>query len=224
MRRLTRLGRVAAVAAMMSFGAGAHAQTTVSTSTPPSVSYGGKTYKTVVIGGKTWMAENLNYQTASGSWCYDNNSSNCDKYGRLYDWKTARTVCPAGWHLPSRNDWDDLGRAAGGERKPDNRDNIDWYGAWYGAGKKLKARSGWNNLYDGSDGNGTDDFGFSALPGGGRTSDGGFYRAGNRGYWWTATEGVAGNADNRYMNYHDDDVDEYLNDKSDGFSVRCVKD
>ena len=197
---------------------------------PPSVSYGsladsrdGKTYKTVVIGGKTWMAENLNYQTASGSWCYENNNSNCEKYGRLYDWKTARTVCPAGWHLPSRNDWDDLGRAAGGERYLREDDGtIDWQGA----SRKLKARSGWNshNRTDGSGGNGTDDYGFSALPGGQRGSGGGFGNAGYNGYWWTATEGWSNYAYRRYIYYNLGSVSEDNIDKSSGFSARCVAD
>jgi len=197
---------------------------------PPSVSYGsladsrnGKTYKTAAIGGKTWMAENLNYQTSSGSWCYDSDKSNCDKYGRLYDWKTAKTVCPTGWHLPSRNDWDDLGRAAGGERYlRDDDGTIDWQGA----SRKLKARSGWNshNRTDGSGGNGTDDYGFSALPGGQRGSGGGFGNAGYNGYWWTATEGWSNYAYCRYMYYNLGSVSEDNIDKSSGFSVRCVAD
>jgi len=164
----------------------------------------GKRYKTAVIGGKRWMAENLSYQTSSGSWCYDNNISNCDKYGRLYDWKTAKTVCPAGFHLPSRQEWDDLVGTAGGYRT---------------AGKKLKARSGWNK-----DGNGTDEYGFSALPGGSR-ADGSFGSAGYIGIWWTASSEYGdGRAYNRGMSYHTHYVDEenYYNDH--GYSVRCVAD
>jgi uncharacterized protein (TIGR02145 family) len=163
----------------------------------------------------------LNYQTASGSWCYDDNNSNCDKYGRLYDWKTAKTVCPKGFHLPSRNNWDNLGRAAGGARKADNKGNIDWHDA----GKKLKTKSGWGNRSDGSVGNGTDDFGFSALPGGRHHSSGSFYDAGSGGNWWTATENDANHAYYRVMGYNDDNV--YENsyyDKSQGYSVRCVAD
>jgi len=180
----------------------------------------GLTYKTVKIGTQTWMARNLNYQTKSGSWCYKDSTSYCKKYGRLYDWKTAVTVCPKGWKLPSREDWDYLGQAVGGERNPDDVGNIDWYGA----GKKLKSKSGWDNQDDGSNGNGTDDFGFSALPGGSRSSDGDFYRAGSYGNWWTASEDSDGNAYYRYMDYDDDAVGEYDLSKSIGFSVRCVAD
>ncbi|MGC9331665.1 MAG: FISUMP domain-containing protein [Bacteroidales bacterium] len=54
------------------------------------------------------MAENLNYYTSSGSWCYDDKSSNCDKYGRLCDWETAKKVCPDGWHLPSKSEFETL--------------------------------------------------------------------------------------------------------------------
>jgi len=177
--------------------------------TPPPQPQPVKTYKTVVIGGKTWMAENLNYQTASGSWCYENDNSNCDKYGRLYDWNTARTVCPAGFHLPSRQEWNDLVAAAGGESV---------------AGKKLKARNGWSN-----NGNGTDDYGFSALPGGIRGSGGGFGAAGLKGSWWTATErnGNYNYAYNRHVHYNYDRVYE-SNDNFTylglGYSVRCLQD
>jgi len=166
----------------------------------------GKKYRTVVIGGKRWMAQNKNYQT-DNSWCYGGDNSNCDKYGRLYDWNTAKTVCMTGWHLPSRQEWDNLVKAAGGK------------GA---AGKKLKAGSGWNN-YNKKSGNGTDNFGFSALPGGRRYSDGGFYYAGSNGSWWTATEFSEGNAYIRYMNYNNDYVGEDSYDKSYGFSARCVQ-
>jgi uncharacterized protein (TIGR02145 family) len=65
----------------------------------------GKKYKIVTIGTQTWMAENLNYN-ANSSVCYDNKLENCQKYGRLYNWETARLVCPIGWHLPTKAEWD----------------------------------------------------------------------------------------------------------------------
>jgi uncharacterized protein (TIGR02145 family) len=164
-----------------------------------------KTYKTVVIGNQTWMAENLNYQTPRGSWCYKNNADSCKKYGRLYDWKTARTVCPAGWRLPSYQDWDKMTAMAS---------------VYKIAGKKLKSKSGWNE-----NGNGTDDYGFSALPGGGRFSDGSFDIAGNHGYWWTDSKYWNNNfAYNRGMGYDDDYVYNGSNLTTYGYSVRCIAD
>jgi uncharacterized protein (TIGR02145 family) len=168
---------------------------------------GGKTYRTVEIGGKRWMAENLNYKMSSGgSWCYGNDDSNCDKYGRLYNWSAATLVCPTGWHLPTREEWGALAKAAGGTGD---------YGTAGAAGKKLKATRGWGPL------NGTDDFGFSALPGGNSYISGIFYGAGNYGYWWTATGGNR-RAYHRGMDGYDDRVNEGDNDVDDGRSVRCV--
>jgi uncharacterized protein (TIGR02145 family) len=170
----------------------------------------GQTYRTVVMpDGKRWMAKNLNYQTDS-SWCYENSADSCEKYGRLYDWKTATTVCPAGWKLPDTAGWNRLLTKAGG---------------WEAAGKKLKSKSGWVNLPDKNSGNGTDKFGFSVLPGGSRDSYGGFYYAGYYGVWWTATEEIWSiNAYYRYVDYHYDHVYEDIYDKDDGYSVRCVAD
>jgi uncharacterized protein (TIGR02145 family) len=125
-------------------------------------------YKTVTIGSQIWMAENLNY-AVEGSVCYDNKAENCTKYGLLYDWNTAKNACPAGWHLPSQAEWEEM---------------TAYIGGWDAAEKKLKARSGWNNKSDGSSGNGTDEFGLAALPGGDKgSSKSNFGGIGDSGYW-----------------------------------------
>ncbi|MDR2582184.1 MAG: fibrobacter succinogenes major paralogous domain-containing protein [Fibromonadaceae bacterium] len=140
------------------------------------------TYKIVKIGNQTWMAENLNYN-ASGSKCYNNSESYCQKYGRLYDWNTAKTACPRGWHLPSKDEYGKL---------------DDFVGGTNTAGKFLKAASGWNN-----NGNGNDKFGFSALPGGYGSSDGGFHHVDNYGYWWSSSEYGRYSAYRRDMGYRE---------------------
>jgi uncharacterized protein (TIGR02145 family) len=180
----------------------------------------GKTYRTMKIGKQTWMAENLNYKPKAGnSWCYNDSDSYCAQYGRLYDMETAKKICPAGWHLPSRREWDSLGRAAGGKSE------VGLYEItfWDGAGKRLKTRSGWNwNKEDNANGNGTDDYEFSALPGG--YYDGaGFYKAGNEGHWRTATESDAYYAYNRCMADYHDGLHERTGNKDNGISVRCAK-
>ncbi|MDR2693875.1 MAG: fibrobacter succinogenes major paralogous domain-containing protein [Chitinispirillales bacterium] len=177
----------------------------------------GQKYRAVTIGGKTWMAEDLNYKTGN-SWCYNDSDSYCKKYGRLYDWETAKTACLAGWHLPTVQEWDNLSEAVGGVRKSVKIGSEDVF-YWDGAGKKLKSTSGW---YD--NGNGTDNYGFTALPGGGRSSGGRFLNAGNNGHWWTATENGSGNAYLRDMRYNSDNVYEYYFVAGIGFSVRCVRD
>ena len=202
MRGLGRMGQMLLLLAVLLVGSVTAQQKGTFTD-----SRDGQKYKTVKIGGQTWTAENMNVKTGT-SWCYDDDESNCKKYGRLYDWETAKTVCPEGWHLPSRQEWNNLVKAAGGDRK---------------AGKKLKAGSGWNN-YNKKSGNGTDNFGFSALPGGGRGFDGNFGYAGDIGFWWTATELSDGNACSRGMGYDDDYVYEISIVKSVGFSARCVAD
>jgi uncharacterized protein (TIGR02145 family) len=160
------------------------------------------TCKQVTIGGVRWMAENLNIKTGN-SGCFFDNASNCREYGRLYTWAAAKTACPAGWRLPDTSDWRRLVDAAGG---------------YYEAGKKLKAKSGWLN-YE----NGTDDFGFSALPGGGRLAgDGGFGGVGTLGIWWTDTEAGRDYARVIMMHYDDDGVDVEYVGKEDAFAVRCV--
>jgi len=182
-----------------------------------------QSYKSVAIGTQTWMAENLNYN-ASGSKCYDNNSANCNKYGRLYNWSTAmgdanssgtipsgvQGVCPVGWHLPSDAEWQILVDYAGSNNITGGGSDI--------AGTKLKSSTGWN---------GTDDFGFSALPGGLGNSSG-FHYAGRYGNWWSATENDALNASyawHWFMYYNSEDA--YRSSgvlKSVLYSIRCVQD
>jgi len=166
----------------------------------------GKTYRTVQIGDQTWMAENLNYKTGK-SVCYANKESNCQKYGRLYDWNTAMKACPAGWHLPSDEEWTALTDFVGGEGT---------------AGTKLKSKTGWST--DKGYKAATDDYGFSALPGGGGNSGGNFYYAGYNGYWWSATEYDTNIAWNRIMNYNYGYVDWNINSKSLLYSLRCSQD
>jgi len=178
-----------------------------------TMSCGGQTYGTVVIGSQTWMAKNLNYKV-TGSKCYGNAESYCNKYGRLYDWETARLVCPSGWHLPSEFDWGELESYV----ESDN-------GCRSCAGKHLKSKSGWNSSGKGADGNGADTYGFSALPGGyGNGSSGGFDHIGDDGYWWVATEYSAGSPRYRDMGHIYEEVLSYNGDLTFLFSVRCVQD
>ncbi len=164
----------------------------------------GKKYKTVKLDDKTWMAENLNYN-AEGSKCYDNSESNCQKYGRLYNWKTAKSACPKGWHLPSDVEWQVL---------VDFASNID-----KSVGTVLKASSGWE-----SNGNGDDAIGFSALPGGYGHSADNFSIVGERGFWWSGREGSASYAYIRHMHYGSTDVVRGYGDKTFLYSVRCIQD
>jgi len=169
-----------------------------------------KTYKTTKIGSQVWMAENLNYN-ASGSKCYDNKESNCQKYGRLYNWETANVACPNGWHTPSNADWNVLMKYI----NPDCEDNS-WCA---GVGVKLKAASGWGN-----DKNGTDDYGFSALPGGLSNTGSSFSRIGDVGGWWSSSEENDNIAYSRGMFLVSGEGVSYIKvDKKVFYSVRCVQ-
>ena len=203
----------------------------------------GQTYKTVKIGNKVWMAENLNYydekdlSVKEKSWCFgkkDNkDTSTCDVAGRLYTWAaaidsvrlatdsihpldcgygknrcnltdTVQGVCPAGWHMPSKNEWESLFGAVGGQ------------GA---AGKVLKSQRGW---YDND--NGTDAFGFTALPAGYRHYGGDFVRDGYTTDFWSSTEASGDNAYYISLNYSFNIANLYTGQRNYGYSVRCVKD
>ena len=160
----------------------------------------GQTYKTVVIGSQTWMAQNLNYVRA-GSYCYMDASFYCAEYGRLYTWNAARTACPSGWHLPSKDEFEMLFSAVGGQ-------SI--------AGKMLKSTSV----------NGTDAYSFSALLAGLRFNGGYFTDMGHYAHFWSSTEYKYDNNNAYNMYLHNSEDNAHLPDYSKdlGFSVRCVKD
>jgi len=204
----------------------------------------GKKYKTVQICKYEWMAENLNYETLSGSWCYADSDSYCGKYGRLYDWNAAKKACPAGWRLPSRGEWARLSLAVGGVRTSRRINRIclfplfapTHYWVWANAGNMLKATTGWKRS-----GNGTDDYGFAALPGGSRNGYTSVYHydnppprfggAGYVGHWWTSTRRFFSFAYTQSINGYNvnifngdvsgDLIDDY-NGKENAYSVRCV--
>jgi len=117
----------------------------------------GKTYKTIVIGTQTWMAENLNYKS-DNSWSYGDSPTNSNAFGRLYNWEAAIKVCPSGWHLPSKTEFDVLLAAVGG--------------------------SG-NNAYFALKEGGSS--GFSGVLGGYRSNKGEFGNIGQFGHWWAST-------------------------------------
>ena len=162
-----------------------------------------KIYKTVKIGKQIWMAQNLNYKTIN-SYCYNDDQSNCLKYGRLYKWEAALDACPLDWHLPKKEDFEKLFHFVGGKTI---------------AGGKLKSASGWNET-----GNGTDDFFFSASPAGDRRNDGSYDGEGEYAAFWTSTEASGGNAYYIDLNYNNDLVNRTSVNKHHGFSVRCIKD
>ena len=163
------------------------------------------------------MAENLNYESAN-SWCGGGRTiangveritteGDCAVYGRLYTWTAATTACPSGWHLPSKAEWETLFTAVGGQSTASN---------------VLKSTSGWYVAR-----NGTDVYGFSALPAGGK-SDWGYYNKGDDAYFWSSTEGNRYSAYYTTLYYDSDkgfDNAKFINDAKDyAFSVRCLKD
>ena len=183
------------------------------------------------------------------SWCYDNEPKNCDVAGRYYTWAAAidsvklandadnpqdcgygkecgvastrsatlvQGVCPTGWHLPSGAEIEILLTAVGVQDK-------EKYWQWQGAGIKLKSISGWKDD-DSESGNGTDSFGFSALPTGDGHNDGSYHDDGEKANFWSSTETTSGSAYGMYMNNNCDVAKLDYGDKRYGFSVRCVKD
>ena len=177
----------------------------------------GHTYRTVVIGEQTWMAENLNHETP-GSWCYDDNPDHCVEYGRLYTWEDAKTVCPAGWHLPSEAEWFALERHLGMTED----EMLIFYHRGEGQGTKLKSEEGWTP-HEGTE-PGSNETGFGALPGGLRVfHNGAFEELSRRASWWSSTPD--GQYAMRRAVFHDKSgIDRDAATRTNAFSVRCIED
>jgi uncharacterized protein (TIGR02145 family) len=189
----------------------------------------GNVYHTLTIGSQVWLVENLkttryndgspiplvtdstawsNLDTPGYCW-YNNDPTNKNPYGALYNWFTVNTgkLAPAGWHIPTDAEWTTLTTFLGGEST---------------AGGKLK-ESGtghWRTPNAGA----TNETGFTALPGGHRDVNGTFSAMGDDGYWWSVTEyGTTGKVWYRNMNYNYPGVITVSNNKKNGQSVRCIK-
>lgn len=192
----------------------------------------GNTYKTIQIGKQEWMAENLKttkfndgtdipftpdndawLSADSAAYCdYDNDPSNSDHYGRLYNFSVAdstntRKVCPAGWHVPSSQEWVIL---------------VDTLGGEIVAGGKLKEETTihWATPNAGA----TNESGFTALPGGLRSSTGSFSNIAFMGLWWTSAKMSASGGLYFGIAFDDAGITDDAHSRSSGLSIRCVKD
>ena len=187
--------------------------------------YDGNSYNTIKIGDQCWMKENLKTTSNSAGnsitrYCYDNITTNCDTYGGLYDWNTimdgsssssanpsgVQGICPTGWHLPSDAEWSKL---------------IDFHGGWNVAGGKLKetGTTHWNSPNNEA----TNSSGFSALPGG--WYNGSVFNTLNYYcYWWSSTQNSPSHAWFLNLYHSSGNISHYFNNKTFGYSVRCIKD
>lgn len=189
----------------------------------------GNVYETVVIGEQKWMAENLQTTTYNngtaipnvendsdweilnkGAYCwYENDAVANEVYGPLYNWYAVKTgkLCPPGWHVPTDEEWTVL------------TDYLAANGHLDKEGTVLKSTFGWHNDLPGSD-----DYSFTALPGGYRLSYGTFFSLNGSGRWWSATETTSYTAWYRGMYYNNSGVRRNHHSKKVGMSVRCIKD
>lgn len=180
----------------------------------------GQLYKTVKIGDQWWMAQNLNFETAN-TWCgggSDTSEGDCSKYGRLYTWAASKSVCPTGWHLPSKTEWETLIIAVGGRFTEGEIFEHEQF-----ASEMLKSTLGWHYS------KGTDAFSFSALPAAcrnaGRLPWGDCRNGGDDVFFWSSTEREINRAFFMHLYYHCGDYAMIeFSYKSYAFSVRCLKD
>jgi len=194
----------------------------------------GNTYKTIVIGTQTWMAENLRvlryrngdsiakvtddtkwYNLTTGAYCnYLNSTVKSDIYGKLYNWRVvsdSRKISPTGWHVPNDAEWETL---------------FKYLGGYQVIGYKMRETgiNHWAYINDGS----TNESGFTGLPGGMRYYDGGYIDVGQSGFWWSSTDCPDYYDLDAYYQYMsgagDDNIGYGTGSKNNGMSIRCIKD
>jgi len=193
-------------------------------------------FNEIKIGSQVWMTENLNVdrfrngdlipeaktadewkkagKEGNPAWCYNNNDPvNGQRFGKLYNWYAVndpRGLAPEDWKIPSNEDWRHLSNFLGGEEV---------------AGKKMKSTNGWNSD-EGKSGNGTNESGFSGLPGGDRNINGDFGDIGYGGTWWSSTVDTSEGSDAWFwgLAYFRGYFGGHFIYKSNGYSVRCLRD
>jgi uncharacterized protein (TIGR02145 family) len=204
-----------------------------------SLTYDGRTYDLVEIGGQCWFADNLatdQYRngdliptgldnttwqnTTSGAYAiYNNDPANDVTYGKLYNWYTTvdtRGLCPTGWHVPSDCEWMYLEGSLG--MSVSDQETARYRGT--NEGGTLKATIIWNSPNTG----GTNSAGFTALLGGYCDYSGTYGVIGSFGGWWSSTEYDSGGAWCRGLSFGNSGVARGVGDKPTGSSVRCVRD
>lgn len=186
-----------------------------SSSSSEGISYGElldsrnhKTYKTVVIGkgesAQEWMAENLNIKEVNQyGFCYENQPYYCDLYGMLYPWETAKKMCPEGWRLPSKEDFEKLSENMGNS---------------FTEGTRLRSKEGWPHK------DGTDNFGFNALPAGYKLASDDFRNLREGAYFWTSSQTEDGQPLSFSLIDMFDAESVSINDRRYALSIRCLKD
>ena len=191
----------------------------------------GNMYNTVTIGTQVWMTENLRttkYRNGSsltnitqvsqwgalttGAYCSFSNSTTTQMYGRFYNWyavNDSRNIAPAGWHVPTYNEWLTLWYYLGGD-------------SLVGGQLKETGTSHWYYPNSGA----TNGWGFNALPAGFIKEDGNFYGFGYYTLWWTVTENASNslNAECQEIDYNHPGLYDNNLPKNWGLSIRCVRD
>ncbi len=190
-----------------------------------NVSYDGKFYATMLLGEQCWFAENLNYETQTGSWCYDDDSQNCDRYGRLYSWETtmagikeerSKGICPEGWHVPSDEDFKELEREIGMTRIESN--NTEWRGTELKVGDVMKVSNGCTKIGESFCGSSK----FNVFLGGSRSTAGAYRYIGTHAFLWTSTF-LGNDALRRLFSIENTGVHRDIASIENGFYVRCIK-